>query len=144
MADQDIIDLLREQIDAYGAGDIDRLAATVTDDIIYNELGTGRRVEGRHEWLNIWEEWRRVFPDIKGTIQSIIVSGNQVSAETTWDGNFQGDLASPGGTIPANGKRMEQFPVAFFATVEQGKIKEESLYFDLQSLLQQLGATSQG
>ena len=144
MADQDIIDLLREQIDAYGAGDIDRLAATVTDDIIYNELGTGRRVEGRQEWLNIWEEWRRVFPDIKGTIQSIIVSGNQVSAETTWDGTFQGDLASPGGTIPANGNRMEQFHVAFFATVEEGKIKEESLYFDLQSMLQQLGVTSQG
>ena len=53
MADQDIIDLLREQIDAYGAGDIDRLAATVTNDIIYDEFGTGRRVEGRHEWLNI-------------------------------------------------------------------------------------------
>ena len=144
MADQDIIDLLREQIDAYGAGDIDRLAATVADDIIYNELGTGRRVEGRQEWLNIWEEWRRVFPDIKGTIQNIIVSGNQVSAETTWDGTFQGDLASPGGTIPANGNRMEQFHVAFFATVEEGKIKEESLYFDFQSLLQQLGATPQG
>ena len=144
MADQDIIDILREQIDSYGAGDIDRLAATVTDDIIYNELGTGRRVEGRQVWLNIWEEWRRVFPDIKGTIQSIIVSGNQVSAETTWDGTFQGDLASPGGTIPANGNRMEQFHVAFFATVEEGKIKEESLYFDFQSLLQQLGATPQG
>ena len=41
MADQDIIDLLREQIDAYGAGDIDRLAATVTDGIICNELGKG-------------------------------------------------------------------------------------------------------
>ena len=144
MADQDIIALLREQIDAYGAGDNDRMVATVTDDIIYNELGTGRRVEGRQEWLNIWEEWRRVFPDIKGTIQNIIASGNQVSAETTWDGTFQGDLASPGGTIPANGNRMEQFPVAFFVTVEEGKIKEESLYFDLQSLLQQLGATPQG
>ena len=49
MADQDIIALLREQIDAYGAGDNDRMVATVTDDIIYNELGTGRRVEGRQE-----------------------------------------------------------------------------------------------
>ena len=144
MADQDIIDLLREQIDAQGAGDDNRLGATVTDDLIYNELGTQRRVEGRQEFLNIWEEWRRVFPDVKGTIQNIIVSGNQVSAETTWDGTFQGDLASPGGTIPANGNRMEQFPVAFVATVEGGKLKEEHLYFDLQSLLQQLGATPQG
>ena len=144
MAEQEIIALLREQIDTYGAGDNDRMVATVTDDIIYNEIGTGRRVEGSQEWLNIWEEWRQVFPDLKGTIQNIIVSGNQLSAETTWNGTFQGDLASPGGTIPANGKRMEQFPVAFFATVEEGKIKEESLYFDLQSMLQQLGAMPQG
>ncbi len=144
MADQDIINLLQEQLDAQGAGDNDRLVATVTDDIIYNEFATGRCVEGRQEFLNIWEEWRRVFPDVKGTIQNIIVSGNQVSAETTWDGTFQGDLASPGGTIPANGNRMEQFPVAIVATVEGGKLKEETLYFDLQSLLQQLGATPQG
>ena len=144
MADQDIINLLQEQIDAQGAGDDNRLEATVTDDFVYNEFGTQRRVQGRQEWLNIWQEWRRVFPDVKGTIQNIIVSGNQVSAETTWDGTFQGDLASPGGTIPANGNRMEQFPVAFVATVEGGKLKEEHLYFDLQSLLQQLGATPQG
>ena len=143
MADQDVIDLLREQLDAQGAGDDTRLGATVTDDFIYNEIGTQRRVEGRQEWLNIWEEWRLVFPDVKGNIQNIIVSGNQLSAEVTFDGTFQGDLASPGGTIPANGNRMEQFPVAFVATVEGGKLKEERLYFDLQSLLQQLGATPQ-
>jgi len=144
MADQDIIDLLREQIDAQGAGDNDRLGATVTDDLIYNEFGTGRRVEGRQAWLDIWEGWRQVFPDVKGTIQNIIVSGNQVSAETTFDGTFQGDLATPGGTIPANGNRMEQLPVSIVATVEEGKIKEEHLYFDLTTLLQQLGATPQG
>ena len=138
MADQDIINLLREQIDAQGAGDNDRLAATVTDDLVYIEYGTGRRVEGRQGWLDIWEGWRQVFPDVKGTIQNIIVSGNKVSAETTFEGTFRGDLPTPGGTIPATGKRMEQFPTVLVATVEGGKIKEEGLYFDLTTLLQQL------
>ena len=143
MADQDIINLLREQIDAQGAGDNDRLGATVADDLIYNEFGTGRLVQGRQEWLDIWEGWRQVFPDVKGTIQNIFVSGNQVSVETTFDGTFQGDLGTPGGTIPANGQRMEKFPVSIVATVEEGKITEERLYFDLTTLLVQLETQSQ-
>ena len=138
MVDQDIINLFGEHIDWQGAGDNDRLGATVTDDLIHIEFGTGRRVEGRQDFVDFFEAWRQVFPDVKGTIQNIFVSGNQVSAEVTFDGTFQGDLASPRGNIPANGKRMEQFPVSIVATVEEGKIKEEHLYFDLTSLLQQL------
>ena len=35
MVDQDIINLVRETIDAYNANDMNRLGATVTDDFIY-------------------------------------------------------------------------------------------------------------
>lgn len=38
MADQDIINLVREQIDAQNAGDDNRLGATVTDNYVYNEF----------------------------------------------------------------------------------------------------------
>ena len=139
MADQDIINLIREQIDAQGARDDNRLGATVTDDYIYNEFGTQRRVQGREEWVEIWQGWRQAFPDVKGTVQNVFVSGNQAVAETTWDGTLQGDFAGPGGTISANGKRMQQLPVAFVYTVEGGKLKEANVYFDLTTLLQQIG-----
>jgi steroid delta-isomerase-like uncharacterized protein len=145
MADQDIINLIREQINAQGArNDADnRLGATVTNDYIYNEFCTQRRVQGREAWLGIWREWRRVFPDVKGTVQNVFVSGNKAVVETTWDGTCRGDLVTPGGTIPATGKRMERFPVAFVYTVERGKLKESNAYFDLMTLLQQIGATPQ-
>ena len=139
MADQDIINLIREQIDAQGARDDNRLGATVTDDYIYNEFGTQRRVQGREAWVEIWQGWRQAFPDVKGTVQNVFVSGNQAVAETTWDGTLQGDFAGPGGTISANGKRMQQLPVAFVYTVEGGKLKEANVYFDLTTLLQQIG-----
>jgi len=59
--------------------------------------------------------------------------------------NFKAeDLATPGGTITATGKRLEQFPVAFVYVVDGGKFKEVHLYFDLISLLQQIGARPQG
>ncbi len=139
MADQDIINLIREQIDAQGAHDDNRLGATVTDDYIYNEIGTQRRVQGREAWLEICQGCGQAYPDVKGTVQNVFVSGNQAAAETTWDGTLQGDLAAPGGTISATGKRMQQWPVAFVYTVEGGKLKEANVYFDLATLLQQIG-----
>ncbi len=141
MAEQDIINLIREQIDAQGAGDDNRFGATVTDDFIYNELGTQRRVQGRQEVIEIARAWRQIFPDVKGTVQNIFVSGNQAVAETTWDGTFQGNMVTPGGTIPATGRRMQDFPIAFVFTAEGDRLKEARVYFDMMSLLQQIGAT---
>ncbi len=138
MADQDIINLIREQIDAQGARDDNRLGATVTDDYIYNEFGTQRRVQGRQAWVEIWQGWRQAFPDVKGTVENIFVSGNQAVAETTWNGTLQGDFAGPGGTIAANGKRMQDLRVAFVYTAEGGKLKELNVYFDVTTLLQQI------
>ena len=108
MADQDIINLVKEQIDAQNAHDDNRLGATVTDNYVYNEFGTQRRVQGRQPWVEMWQGWRQAFPDIKGTVQNVFVSGNQAVAEVTWDGTLQGDFVGPGGTISANGKRMQE------------------------------------
>jgi len=144
MTEQDTIKLAQEMLDAHNAHDNSRLGATVTDDFLYDEFGTQRSVRGRQAWLDIWQGWRQTFPDVKGAITNIFVSGNQALAETVWDGTFQGDLATPGGTIPATGRRMEQFPVAIVYVVEGEKFKEVNLYFDLMSLLQQIGASPQG
>ncbi len=138
MADQDIINLIREQIDAQGARDDNRLGATVTDNYVYNEFGSQRRVQGRQPWVDIWQGWRQAFPDVKGTVQNVFVSGNQAMAEITWDGTLQGDFAGPGGTISANGKRMQQLPTAFVYTAEGVKLKEVNVYFEIAGLIQQI------
>ncbi len=138
MADQDIINLIREQIDAQGAGDDNRLGATVTDDYVYNEFGSQRRVQGRQAWVELWQGWRQAFPDVKGTVQNVFVSGNQALAEVTWDGTLQGDFGGPGGTISANGKRMQELRVAFVYTAEGAKLKEVNVYFEIAGLIQQI------
>jgi hypothetical protein len=57
------------------------MGATLADDVAYNELGTQRRIQGRQALINLQQEWRQVFPDVKGTLQNIFVSGNQALAE---------------------------------------------------------------
>ena len=144
MADQDIMKLAQEWLDAQSTGDYNRMGTTLIDDVMYNELGTQRRIQGRQALINLQQEWRQAFPDVKGTIQNIFVSGNQALAEMIWDGTFRGDMVTPEGTIPATGRRMEQLATAFVYAVEGGKIKEIRHYFNVMSLLQQIGAMPQG
>jgi ketosteroid isomerase-like protein len=56
----------------------------------------------------------------------------------TWKGTHTGPLVTADGTIPASGKRQET-PGAIVFTFEGGKIKEDRQYFDLMTLLKQIG-----
>jgi predicted ester cyclase len=57
----------------------------------------------------------------------------------TWKGTHTGPLVTAEGTIPASGKRQET-PAAIVYTFEGAKIKESRQYFDLMTLLKQIGA----
>jgi len=59
--------------------------------------------------------------------------------EVTWTGTHTGPLETAEGTIPASGKRQET-PAAIVLTFEGDKIKENKQYFDLMTLLKQIGA----
>ena len=106
---------------------------------MYQEFATQRRIESRDKTLETVHGWNQAFPDSKGTIHNIFASGNQVTVELTWNGTHKGDLAGPhGDAIPASGKSVE-VPATQIVTVEDGKIKETHHYFNLMTILQQIG-----
>jgi steroid delta-isomerase-like uncharacterized protein len=142
MAEQDLIRLARESIDAFNAGDWQRYKATLTPDSVYNELGTQRRIQGPDQILQALQGWKQAMPDAKGTVTNALASGNTVALEITWEGTHTGPLVGPGGTIPASGKRQVT-PAAFLMTFEGDKIKEGRQYFDMMTLLQQIDAAPQ-
>ncbi len=79
------------------------------------------------------------MPDAAGTITNALVSGNTVTLQVTWEATHTGPLTGPMGTIPASGKRQVT-PAAWIFTFEGEKIKESNHYFDMLSLLAQIGA----
>ncbi len=139
MTQQDVTRVLKENIEAFNAGDWQRMKATLAADSSYEEAGTQRRIQGADEIVKADQAWRQAFPDAKGTIRNIFASGNSVVAEIVWEGTHKGALVSPGGSIPASGKRVKM-PASMVATVQGGKIKETRHYFDMVTLLQQIGA----
>lgn len=142
MADQDLIRVARENIDAFNAADWQRFKAALTADGVYDEVGTQRRIQGPDQIVEAMRGWKEAFPDAKGTVTNAVASSNTVTLELTWEGTHTGPLAGPGGTIPASGKRQTT-RAAIVLTFEGDKIKENHQYFDMMTLLQQIGAMPQ-
>jgi steroid delta-isomerase-like uncharacterized protein len=79
------------------------------------------------------------MPDVKGNVTNTYTSGDKVALEMAWDGTHTGPLVTPGGTIPASGKRQHT-PGVMTLEVQAGKIRKSSNYFDMLTFLQQIGA----
>lgn len=142
MAEQELIKIARDSIDAFNAGDWDRFRALLTTGSLYNEVGTGRQLRGEAEILPALQGWKKAMPDVKGTVTSAFASGNKAVLEVTWEGTQTGPLDGPGGTLPPSGKRQTT-PAAWVFEFEGNKVKESRQYFDMMSLMQQLGALPQ-
>ena len=138
MAQQSVVDIAKAQVIAYNEKDWDKVKAGVAPEMVYDELGTQRKVEGVDEVLAVWKGWAAAMPDSKATFNSEVASGNTVVLEITWRGTHQGPLKTPDGEIPPTGKSFE-LRACQVVEVANDKVKSVRHYFDMGSLLRQLG-----
>jgi steroid delta-isomerase-like uncharacterized protein len=141
MTEQEMIKLARENIESFSDGDEERFKATLAPDCVYDEVGTHRRVEGAEKITESLRGWKEAFPDARGVITKVVAGDSTATVELTWEGTHTGPLMGPGGTIPPSGKRQTTRAVQVY-TFEGDKIKESHHYFDMMTLLQQIGAGS--
>ncbi len=142
MAEDALLRIAREGVEAFSAGDWQRLRAILAPDAVYFEPATQRRVQGVDQIVEANEGWRRAFPDARGTVTKALASGDTVVLEITWEGTQTGPVQTPGGSIPPSGKQVT-LPAVQVITVQGDRLKENRHYFDMLGLLQQIGATSQ-
>jgi steroid delta-isomerase-like uncharacterized protein len=139
MGEQDVLRTAREAIEAFSQDDRERFRATMTADAVYDEKATGRRVEGVDQIVELSWGWRQAFPDVRGTVTGGLASGDTAALEIVWEGTQTGPLATPGGELPASGKRM-RIQAVQVVQGSGGKLREVRHYFDLLTMLQQVGA----
>ncbi len=139
MAEEDLIKIARDSVEAFNVGDFEGSTAAMTADSILNEFGTQRKVLGAAAVREVLKGWKQAMPDVTGTVTNAFASGNNVALEVTWRGTHTGPLESPGGTIPASGKTVVT-PGSWVFEFEGDKIKESRHYFDMVTFLQQIGA----
>ena len=139
MSSQDLAQVAREIVTGYSTSDWTALKNLVTPDMIYNEIGTQRRIQGPEAFIQALQEWKKAMTDSKGEVTKAFGTGNLVALEITWTGTHNGAFTGPAGTVPASGKRQTT-PAAMIVMFQGDKVKEIRHYFDMVTFLQQIGA----
>ena len=134
--------VLTKQLKAFSAGDWKAYKAVMKDDAIYEEEATGRRVQGVDAIQQAVEPWKRAFPDLNATIKEIIGSGDALVVELEWTGTHRGPLVGPFGNVPPTGKQGKLAAVQV-VRFDGDRIREIRHYFDLLSMLRQMGIAPQ-
>jgi steroid delta-isomerase-like uncharacterized protein len=111
----------------------------LSEDAVYDEWGTQHHIEGWDSIVETVMRWREAFFDATGTIQTIAACDSTVAAEILWEGTHTGDLETPTETVSPTGRQISVRAVQV-CTVEEDKITQVSHYFDMVTLLKQIGA----
>ena len=140
IAPEQLVQAAKDSVIAYNNKDWQAARASLTSDFVYDEVATNRKTKGIDETLTLWKGWAAAFPDSKATFHDAYVSGNKVVIELTWKGTHTGPLQLPKGPIAATGKKIEMRACCVLQ-MEGEKVELERQYFDMATMLQQLGIT---
>ena len=141
MSQQSLIDAAKAPIIAYNKKNWDAVRAAVAPGFRYDEVATHRKIRGVVEVVTCWQGWAAAFPDSKATFHNAFASGDTVGVEVTWHGTHRGPLQTPAGPIAATGKSIEIRACQVFK-IAGGKAQSMRHYWDMATMLQQLGVTA--
>jgi steroid delta-isomerase-like uncharacterized protein len=139
MPQKSVADMAKEQVIAYNEKDWDRARAAFAPEIVYEEVGTHRKLKGADDVLTVWKGWAKAIPDSRATFNSELVSGNTAVLEITWTGTHSGPLQTPDGEIAPTGKKIELRAIQV-VDVDNDRVRSVRQYFDMGTLLDQIGA----
>jgi steroid delta-isomerase-like uncharacterized protein len=134
------VDVARESIQTFSDGDFDRMRALLADDSYEEEYSTQQRHEGADAQVEAARGWKQAFPDGRGTVQNAYSDGNTVVLELTWEGTQTGPMRTPDGQEMPPSNRRGTVHACQVMEIEDGKITATRHYFDLMTVLQQIGA----
>ncbi len=127
---ENIVELYKQAISAFNNRDIEKEINFFAEDYVDHF----NKISGRDELRQFVDVYIKAFPDIKRTIEDILVEGNKVANRYRVKGIHQGEfmgIAPTGKKVEVNGIVISRF--------EDGLIAEEWDLWDTDSFLKQLG-----
>ncbi len=135
--DQTDTDLIIRHLAAENAHDLDGTLATLHPDCVFEDHATGQLWRGHEGASAHYRQWWQAF-DVKvvrGRSQSAYwASADTYVAEATWEGRHTGSFLG----IAATNAAIRQ-PFVVFVEMREGLMAGEKFYYDLASLVAQLG-----
>ena len=125
--------LVVESVEAFNAGDTERLLAVVAPDIVIHYAELPEPLHGRETWQQGFELMRRAFPDLEARIDDVLAAGDRVALRLSFRGTHAGEFQG----IPATGRTIGYVSHEFYR-VRESLIAEEWICSDMASLFRQL------
>ena len=133
-----MLDLIKRHLAALSATNWDEYKASLAPDAVYEEHASMQRAKGADAYLKVIQAWKRGFPDLEAHFLDGFASGNKVFAEVEWEGTHTGPFKGPFGELAPTNKRGT-VKAALIFTITDGKISECHHYFDILTILRQMG-----
>jgi steroid delta-isomerase-like uncharacterized protein len=123
---------------AYNARDWDAAVALTTADVELVNVATGQTFTGSDGVRQFLQGWATAFPDSQVETTNVVGDEHGAAMEFVGRGAQTGPLQSPAGEIPPTGRSVD-IPFCQMLAMRDGKIAQARLYFDLTTMLRQLG-----
>jgi steroid delta-isomerase-like uncharacterized protein len=127
--------LAREHFAAESAHDPERTLATLADDITYRVVASGVTLRSKAEVARYYDIWWKAFPDVTIEIRRLVASGEWVICENVATATHLGPFLG----LAPSGRRVTQQLCALIR-VRDGKMVEETVYYDQLERIRQLGS----
>jgi steroid delta-isomerase-like uncharacterized protein len=126
---------LMEQEAVGWSHNMDQLMAVFADDVIYEDVPMGLVLHGKEELRGFATAFFNGFPtDLKAVVTTAVVEGDHGASEWRFTGTHSGDMPN----MPASNKTMDVRGASIYE-FQGGKIKHKIDYWDLSTMLRQLG-----
>lgn len=129
--------LVRRFVETWNDPDPSKALALVLDDLVLRE--PGHQISGKEGLRELMQIMRQSLPDLRYTIEDIVVEGDKAAVRITCRGTQRGEFM--GITPTARSVAWEEI---FIGRVVGGKIAEGWAVEDMLGLMQQLGAIPTG
>lgn len=128
--------IIRRLFDIFGSHDLSELDQVCDEDIVYRTPEVGE-VRGLDVYREVIHEAIDTFPDLDPALQEMMGEGDRINAVHVARGTHESDYDG----IPPSGRRME-LVVSDIFTLRGGKVVEHREFYDVLTILRQLGAAS--
>ena len=118
----------------WNSGNITQLLTHYNDDIVFVNIAMGERYDGKEAVRGFLERLFTAVPDLELDVTLRVPKGKYVAEEYHIRGHHRGEFFG----IPATGKYLD-IPCVSMVELRDGKLKEDHFYFDVVTVMRQMG-----
>jgi steroid delta-isomerase-like uncharacterized protein len=136
----DAVQIMKSMVAAVNSWDFEKAATFFTEDLVYEDVPSGKVCHGIKEYIDFAGMVRSQFPDRTWKLKSAFSDGHKIASETVWSGTF---THSNNPERPPTHRRVTIMCISI-TELRGGKICRNSDYYDILSVSQQLGSLLPG